>query len=189
MAVITTFASPEEFSGCLDAARGGCAESLGRLLNDRGPYLQAVLDRRLGPTLSDHDSAGDLVQETFMRALRGFAGFRGTTEGALCLWLRQILLNLLPKYYAARAQRPAALRPGHEPGDVGAATCVALSEQDTDTVRQVMEQLTDEEREILALRIQEHWPWEVIGDHLGKSPDAARMVYTRILDRLRHPVA
>jgi RNA polymerase sigma-70 factor (ECF subfamily) len=49
---------------------------------------------QLHPRLRPRLDASDLVQETLLKAQRGFALFRGTTEGDRIAWLQEILRNV-----------------------------------------------------------------------------------------------
>ena len=79
------------------------ADSHRRFLNATLPHLDAVYNvaRRLARDLA---LADDLVQETYLRAFKGFAGYQG---GSMRGWLVSICLNTA-RSEARRAQR----RPG-----------------------------------------------------------------------------
>ena len=59
------------------------------------------LARRMSPSAED---ARDLVQETYLRAYRGFGGFREGTN--LKAWLYRILTNTFINQYRAKKRRP-----------------------------------------------------------------------------------
>jgi len=58
-------------------------------------YLLVLARSLLHPHLQGRLDASDLVQETFLRALRGLHSFVGTTEGQWVAWLRTILRRVL----------------------------------------------------------------------------------------------
>src|SRR5262249_35843416 len=68
---------------------GGAA--LGRLLERYGNYLTLLARLQVGRRLRGKLDPSDLVQETFLKAHRDFARFRGDTEPEFVAWLRQIL--------------------------------------------------------------------------------------------------
>ena len=78
---------PDDYPALLLAARNGCREALGRLLHDRRPYLLTVARLRMRLPPSGLTPA-DLTQDTFVRAMRGFAQFRGSTKADFLAWLR-----------------------------------------------------------------------------------------------------
>ena len=67
------------------------------------PYMSALYAAALRMTRNPTD-AEDLVQETYLRAYRGFAGFREGTN--LKAWLYKILTNTFINTYRAKKRRP-----------------------------------------------------------------------------------
>src|SRR5438132_3941380 len=79
---------PEQFLGL---ARAGSGPALGQLLELYQDYLSLLARLQIGRRLQGKVDASDLVQETFMKAHRDFAQFRGASEAEWVSWLRQIL--------------------------------------------------------------------------------------------------
>src|SRR5262249_2943096 len=95
----------------LDAVRPDDPEALGRLLEACRPYLLLVANEKMQSGLQGKVGASDVVQETFLEALRDFQRFQGSTEEELRAWLRRILLNNLADlaiHYAGTAKRDVA---------------------------------------------------------------------------------
>jgi len=67
------------------------------------PYMSALYGAALRMTRNPTD-AEDLVQETYLRAYRGFGGFREGTN--LKAWLYKILTNTYINIYRAKKRRP-----------------------------------------------------------------------------------
>ena len=67
------------------------------------PYMSALYAAALRMTRNPTD-AEDLVQETYLRAYRGFGGFREGTN--LKAWLYKILTNTFINSYRAKKRRP-----------------------------------------------------------------------------------
>ncbi len=67
------------------------------------PYMSALYSAALRMTRNPAD-AEDLVQETYLRAYRGFGGFQEGTN--LKAWLYKILSNTFINTYRARKRRP-----------------------------------------------------------------------------------
>ncbi|HEV2993134.1 MAG TPA: sigma-70 family RNA polymerase sigma factor [Acidimicrobiia bacterium] len=67
------------------------------------PYMDALYSAALRMTRNPAD-AEDLVQETYLRAYRGFGGFKEGTN--LKAWLYKILTNTFINTYRARKRRP-----------------------------------------------------------------------------------
>src|SRR5450755_753125 len=83
--------SPGLDDDLLRDARAGHDEARGRLLDGYRNYLILLARLQLSRTLRGKADPSDLVQETFLRAHRDFAQFRGATEVELLGWLRRIL--------------------------------------------------------------------------------------------------
>src|SRR5579885_427820 len=66
-------------------------------------YMPALYSAALRMTRNPAD-AEDLVQETYLRAYRGFEGFREGTN--LKAWLYKILTNTFINQYRAKKRRP-----------------------------------------------------------------------------------
>jgi RNA polymerase sigma-70 factor (ECF subfamily) len=67
------------------------------------PYMSALYSAALRMTRNPSD-AEDLVQETYLRAYRGFGGFKAGTN--LKAWLYKILTNTFINSYRAKKRRP-----------------------------------------------------------------------------------
>jgi RNA polymerase sigma-70 factor (ECF subfamily) len=67
------------------------------------PYMDALYSAALRMTRNPSD-AEDLVQETYLRAFRGFPGFQEGTN--LKAWLYKILTNTFINIYRAKKRRP-----------------------------------------------------------------------------------
>ena len=130
------------------------------------PHLDAAhnLARWL---LRNEQDAQDVVQEAYLRAFRSFAGFRGTSGRA---WLLTIVRNtsytLLKKNRAADLTTPfdeEIHASGHE--SASPATLLERAE-DSELIKNAMEELPAEFREILILRHQESLSYNEIGETL-----------------------
>ena len=67
------------------------------------PYMSALYSAALRMTRNPAD-AEDLVQETYLRAYRGFGGFQEGTN--LKAWLYKILTNTFINSYRSKKRRP-----------------------------------------------------------------------------------
>src|SRR6266550_3530241 len=106
--------------------------------------------------LRNEQDAQDVVQETFLRAFKFFGGFHGSNGRA---WLLRIVRN--SSYTLLKKNRMAYLTTPfdeeiHASADesVSAATILERSE-DANLIRDAMDELPAEFREILTLRHQE----------------------------------
>src|SRR5215510_13356191 len=74
-----------------------------RFAEEAMPYMSALYAAALRMTRNPSD-AEDLVQETYLRAYRGFGGFKEGTN--LKAWLYKILTNTYINSYRAKKRRP-----------------------------------------------------------------------------------
>jgi RNA polymerase sigma-70 factor (ECF subfamily) len=128
------------------------------------PHLDAAhnLARWL---LRNEEDAQDVVQEAFLRAFKAFGGFHGSNGRA---WLLTIVRNtsytLLKKNRAVDLTTPFDEEihvSGHD--SVSPATILERSE-DAELIREAMDELPAEFREILALRHQEGLSYKEIAE-------------------------
>jgi RNA polymerase sigma-70 factor (ECF subfamily) len=79
--------TPGDDEALLALAVGGDSEALGELLTRSESRVRGLLAQMLGP----RGRLDDLVQDVRLKAVRGFAGFRG--ESAFTTWLHRIAVN------------------------------------------------------------------------------------------------
>jgi RNA polymerase sigma-70 factor (ECF subfamily) len=192
-------AEPEEL---LRLARAGGGPALGRLLELYRNYLAVLARLHLGRQLRGKVDASDVVQETFLKAHRDFARFRGTTEEELLSWLRHILaanLAMVARRYLGtrrrdlRRERALAdelaqssqeldrglVSPGSSPSHQAARREQAVYLADA------LEQLPEDYREVIMLRHLQGLSFPEVAQHMGRSAEAVKKLWVRALTHLR----
>jgi RNA polymerase sigma-70 factor (ECF subfamily) len=117
--------------------------------------------------LRNEQDAQDVVQEAYLRAFRSFAGFRGSNGRA---WLLTIVRNTA--YTLLKKNRTADLTTAfdeeiHATGDESVSPATILEHaEDAELIKNAMDGLPAEFREILILRHQESLSYNEIGDIL-----------------------
>jgi RNA polymerase sigma-70 factor (ECF subfamily) len=195
-------ASQSDPERLLFLARGGDVAALGRLLERYRGYLALLARLQIGRRLQGKVDAADLVQETFLKAARDFATFRGQDEEALAGWLREILAcsvaNLVRHYLgtrrrdqrlerelaeeldrSSRALDGGLLARGSSPSQQAARREQAVLLADA------LDQLPDDYREVLILRHLEELSFPDVARRMGRSLDSVKNLWTRALARLR----
>ncbi len=190
----------EEAGGLLAAARAGSRDALGRALEACRRYLLGVAEGELDPDLSAKGGASDLVQETFLEAQRDFAGFKGSSAEELRAWLRQVLLHNVGAFtrrYRTTSKREVAreLTLGADgswagiervpAGSTLSPSGVAIEHERALALRRALERLPEDYRLVVVLRFEQGRSFEEIGRLTDRSPDAARKVWSRAMERLR----
>lgn len=183
------------------SARRGEGDALDRLLGLYRNYLRFLARTGLDSTLRVKADASDVVQETLLQAYEHFGDFRGGSEGELVKWLRRILarnLGMLIRRYrfteARDLKRERALEgalddssfhlrrlvPASSPSPSGAADrrerCVLLAD--------ALAELPPDWREVVLLRSFQHQSWDEVGETMGRTPQAARKLWSRAIHRL-----
>jgi RNA polymerase sigma-70 factor (ECF subfamily) len=173
-------------------------DALGRLLELCRPYLLRAADRSLDPELRAKGGASDLVQQTFLEAQLDFDGFHGTTEEEWRAWLARILLNNVANFtrqYRGREKRavgrevrmdgPQGLGSNQEPAaEILSPSGEAMAHEQAELLERALRRLPDEYRAVLQLRQRDQRPFEEIGKILRRSPEAARKLWARAIERL-----
>jgi RNA polymerase sigma-70 factor (ECF subfamily) len=153
------------------------------------PHLDAAhnLARWL---LRNEQDAQDVVQEAYLRAFKSFSGFHGSNGRA---WLLTIVRNtsytLLKKNHAVDLTTvfdEEIHASGHE--SVSPATILEYNE-DAELIREAMDKLPAEFREILALRHQEGLSYKEIADVAQIPPGTVMSRLARARAKLKEYLA
>lgn len=139
----------------------------------RGKILSIAL-----ALLRNHADAEEIAQDTFIRAHRGLAGFRG--DSSLATWLFRIAVNLSHNRYRYFCRRRSTVslesslndRSGRTIGEVVASNssspaAEAVTDEFTAIVASCMEKLEPNQREILLLRNILSRSYDEIAQSLG----------------------
>jgi RNA polymerase sigma-70 factor, ECF subfamily len=182
----------------LPAARAGSREALGKLLEATRQYLHTIAQQELDADLRAKNSPSDMVQETFVEVQRAFAQFQGDTEAELLAWLRQLLLHRVGKLrrryretQKRRLTREVALAGDSSDGPAGGLAAnmtspsgQAMEHEQDQALQAALDRLPEDYRRVITLRYEEQLPFEEIGRLLQRSPDAARKLWARAVERL-----
>ena len=127
--------------------------------------------------------AQDLTAQTFLAALEGIAGYRGS--GSFAAWLMGIAHNKLSLFYR-RSDRTETLEDGPEPVDPAPALeLVAGKRLQFSQVCQALTSLSPERAEAITLYIFADLSAVEAGRVMGKSDAAVKMLVLRGLRELR----
>ncbi len=172
-----------------------------RALDGCRQYLLMIANAAIGPELQAKLGASDLVQDTFVEAQRHRAGFRGKSQAELRAWLRKILecrLSNLRRAYLATGKRAVGrevaietlLVAPKELGDVLASrspspSSHAVRSELAHAMVDALARLPEHYRQVVLYRHHDELPWDEIGQRMGCSADAARMVWSRAIRELK----
>ncbi len=148
--------------------------------------------------LHNHADAEEIAQDTFVRAYRGLARFRG--DSSLATWLHRIAVNLSRNryWYYFRRRRHATLSLDCTLGDEGDATFAdliateapspaseAVTSEFSSLVASCMGQLEARHRQILELRNVLNRSYDEIGQALGLNVGTVKSRIARARANLR----
>jgi RNA polymerase sigma-70 factor (ECF subfamily) len=157
---------------------------------------------QIGKRLQGKVDASDLVQETFLEAHRNFARFRGTSEGELVSWLRQILAANLAdtlRRYLGTQGRDIRLERDIE-ADFDHSTVLldrglvargsspshqAARREQAVLLADALAELPDDYREVLVLRHLESLTFPEVAQRMQRSLDSVEKLWMRGLAQLR----
>lgn len=183
-------------------AKGNNARAQGALLELYRNYLTVLARLHMGPRLRGKVDAADLVQETFLKAHRDFAQFRGQSEGEFLGWLRRILtasLNMALRHFCGAKCRDVALERslvhnldhssrildgGLIAKDSSPSQKAARREQAV-LLADALEQLPADYREVILCRHMEGLGFGEVAERMNRSVDSVKKLWARGLVHLR----
>jgi len=152
------------------------------------PHLDAAhnLARWL---LRNEQDAQDVVQEAYLRAFRSFAGFHGSNGRA---WLLTIVRNT--SYTLLKKNRAADFttfdEEMHAPADESVSPATTLEQsEDAELIKEAINELPAEFREILVLRHQEGLSYKEIADIAQIPPGTVMSLLARARGKLKEYLA
>lgn len=154
-------------------------EALGRVFDELAPRLLLLA----GHLTRDHALAEDVLQSTFIQALRDASSWDG--ERPLVHWLAGVLAHrAADERRRARVRRASALA-GTEPAALP-EPIEALAEQEAlERITEAIETLGEPYRRVLVLRAVHGLSPAEIAHALGRAPGTVRMQLQRARERLR----
>jgi RNA polymerase sigma-70 factor (ECF subfamily) len=117
---------PAQLGTLLEEAREGDVEARGRLIERYRNYLMLLARLQLDQELHRKEGGSDVVQQTFLEAVRDFDRFQGATLEEFEAWLRRMLArnlaNLIRRYRGTAARNIALERQLDQQLDRSSAT-------------------------------------------------------------------
>ena len=153
-----------------------------------GRYKGRLLRRvefRLGTHLRGTIEAEDIVQETFLKALRSIGGFSFRGEESFFRWLAGIAENLLLDL-AEQQKRKRHLRlDGDVRGSRVSPGSALQREERFERLEAALKELSPDHREVILLARVEGLPLKEVAARMGRSPNAVGQLLWRALQKLR----
>ena len=177
-------------------AKGGDNSAQDRLCRVYGEKVRRIVRLRMGAKLRSKLESMDLVQDALMCALRDLGDFTYRNEGDFLRWLTKIAENRLrdniDKLHTEKRDVRREIRLDDRErttgeGFVGTAgpieattpSVILSRKEDLDKLEKAMDTLRPEYREVIMLAKIEELSYSQIGDRLGKSIGAVKMLVSR----------
>jgi len=186
----------------IDRARRGVPEAVGQILEAARGQLLELADQELPEDLRAKIGPSDVVQETAVEAHRDFADFTGTTVEECFAWLRMILRHNVVdavRRYRESLKRNVALEVRLSSGPMsGVGPLVephrppdgsAIRREEAGLLNHTLARLPADYRQVLELRYWSGLSFVEMAPRLGRSPEAARKLWYRAVERLQAELA
>ena len=152
------------------------------LVLEYGPRIYGTVRGMVGT----HETADDIVQETFLRAYRNFKSFRGDAE--IGTWLTRIALNLV--YSKSRRKKLFSTTSIEEYVDSIAADNPLPEENIIEKERRIfvesaLAELPNKQRAVFVLRMYEDKSFNEIALIMGTGESASRANFHQALNKLK----
>ncbi len=175
----------EGFDGVLEAAKGGAEWAWTSLYRDLAPLVLGYLRSRGAP------DPEDLNGEVFLQIARDLRSFTGS-ETEFRSWVLVIAHHRLLDESRARSRRPSEPSPPEllvERGASGNVEEEALRGLATHRVRQLLSVVTEEQAEVLMLRILGGLTVDEVARLVGKRPNSVKALQRRGLATVKKALA
>lgn len=163
----------------LRAAADGDRDAVRRLLDEAGPVLYGYVFARVG---GHEDAAADIVQDTFLEAMRSAGSFRG--ESAVTTWLCSIASRRLSRHYEAERRQDEAKR-GLAAAPPPVETELLEEVAERDLVVRALGRLPALHRQVLVMKYLDGRAVAEIADELGRTRVQIQSLLQRSRDALR----
>ena len=177
-------------------AKDGNESALNQLWKVYGARVHWIMRLRMGGELRSKLESMDLVQDALLSALEDLGNFTYKNDGDFLRWLSTIAENRLrdnlDKLHAnkrdIRKEVPLDnYRPTTAGGFVGTPGPIVVTtpsiimsrKEDLDKLEKAIDKLRPEYREVIILAKIEELPYNQIGDRLGKSTGAVKVLVSR----------
>ncbi|QDT07595.1 ECF RNA polymerase sigma-E factor [Rubripirellula lacrimiformis] len=195
----------DDFLRLLTEARAGNRESLGRLLQWYGNYLNILASTQLDRRLRRRMNPSDIVQEAMLAAHQDFDDFRGTSQGELLCWLRTILIHTLHRSFkkhvsvkkrdirrevslesvSNRLEESAWNLGGLLPADGPSPSAPMRAREGAVVLADQLGKLKPQYREVIVLRVLQGLSFDEIAERMDRNCGAVRMLWLRALESFK----
>jgi RNA polymerase sigma-70 factor (ECF subfamily) len=198
----------QDLENLLEQARGGDAAAINHLFACHRARLRRMVELRLDDRLRGRLDASDVIQEAQLEVFQRLPDFFANGSMPFWVWLRLEVgkhLILVHRRHLGTAMRDARREVSLDGAAMPPASSAALAQElcarqgspsenvvraeRIERIRQAIQALDEDDREIITLRHFEMLSRRETGEVLGISEAAAAKRYLRALDRLQTALA
>lgn len=186
--------SAENLSLLLQRAQAGDDQALGILLDEFRPYLRLLAQRAMDGRLAGRLDDSDVVQQTYLSAVRRFAKFSGDSAEQLAAWLQKIhernLIDTARKHIEAerRSINSEATQVEVEPvaeGELSSPSQRLMRGENAVRLARAISRLPEDQAEAVRLRHLDAWSIAEIAKRMDRSHRAIIALLHRGISNLR----
>jgi len=176
----------------LERAQAGSADALNALFERCAGKLLALIRVRMGRGLRAHLESQDILQAVLLKAFQRIDQFQRADAGSLMAWLARIAENEIrdqADHHRRQRRDPARVcrtegAADHLADQVRSLVSGLVFNETLRRIERALDELEEPHREVIVLRMFEELSFQEIGERLGRSPDACRMLLARALTAL-----
>jgi RNA polymerase sigma-70 factor (ECF subfamily) len=131
----------------------------------------------------DKETAEDLTSTTFFKAINGLDGF-DEEKGNFSAWLYRIARNSLFDHYRTK-KVTSSIEAAEEISDGSDIEASAMSRELSGKVKELLETLSDDQREIVTMRIWDELSYKEIAEVTGKKEATCKVAFHRAMAKLK----
>jgi RNA polymerase sigma-70 factor (ECF subfamily) len=168
-------------------AREGDRGSFDCLIGDSRASLEAHVDKRIGRYLRGRVEPQDVLQETYARAWKSIAGFRGKESSAFLGWLKGIAEHVILDLVSLHKRKDIIYveEPPESPHGEPSPSKVLRREERFFRLQKALDDLSPEQREVITLVRIEGLKIKEAAGKMNRTPNAATKLLTRALKKLK----
>ena len=173
-------------------AKDGDQSALNKLFEVYNERVLRIVRMRMGQELRSKQESMDIVQDAFISALRSLGNFTYQNEGDFLRWISKIVENRIRDNIEKLHTNKRDIRKEiplnntsasqdtfagiYEPVDTATPSLILSKGEGLNKLEKAISGLKPEYREVIILTKLEGLSHKEVGEKLGKSPDAVRML-------------
>lgn len=176
----------------------GEKEAIDELYRIYGPKLRSAVREKLGKNLRSHMDSIDLVQSVWGDVLSEFEQFTYQGSDSFFNWIVARMVHKIEtkgRFYGAKKRNPKKMHSLDSEKDKKRISIppdskrksppdTVINKERLEKLSDVLDHFSEIKRKVLVLRLKEELEFARIGEIIGKSEDATRMLFNRSLEKL-----